>query len=100
MAVKVVPFVLSKEGGPEEDGGTLRFRTTRDWTKGLQAIAEEYGRPESEEEAGDHFSLLFAQLHDSIVNLGTYCLPSTVCPQLFALNCLPSTVCPQLFALN
>jgi hypothetical protein len=26
-------------------------------------------------------------------------LPSTVCPQLFALNCLPSTVCPQLFAL-
>ena len=28
------------------------------------------------------------------------CLPSTVCPQLFALNCLPSTVCPQLFALN
>jgi hypothetical protein len=29
------------------------------------------------------------------------CLPpSTVCPQLFALNCLPSTVCPQLSALN
>ena len=25
-----------------------------------------------------------------------FCLPSTVCPQLFALNCLPSTVCPQL----
>ena len=29
-----------------------------------------------------------------------YCLPSTVCPQLFALNCSPSTVCPQLMSLD
>ena len=38
-----------------------------------------------------------------MVYLGArHCWPiSTVClSQLFALNCLPSTVCPQLFALN
>ena len=31
---------------------------------------------------------------------GKYCLPSTACPQMFALKCLPSTACPQLLALN
>ena len=31
---------------------------------------------------------------------GMYCLPSTVYPQLSAVNCSPSTVCPQLSAVN
>ena len=65
----------------------------------LPIVALDLAGAEKDYEASWHKEA-YGYAHRKFLNKVCYCLPSIVCPQLFALKCLPSNVRPQMFALD